>query len=237
MKFLGPIILIAATVFAVGCSSGSSNPTTPADNNLPRVGLTEPYEENLSSFVDINLANIPFFSGFSLIVEFDPDCVNIEGFEPLSFLGSNTNIESEMINDITPPMRSRMMKTDNELVKIGVAPGSFGGDVLQPRGIGRIKFKVECSNSSSAPFTIFDDSGSFQIFGDDEIEIEIEIEIEDEFHHINDDHGGDRGDDDSDDDDDSNDDNGGDRDDDDSDDDDDDDDNDDSDDDDDDDDS
>jgi hypothetical protein len=161
------VYLFIVFLIIMGCSSGTSNPVnTPGENSIARIGFSNIYTENDNQYVDISVKDIPKLYQFSLRMEYDPDCIEIDGFEPSREFGDNPIVFSEGVRIIQPDIKSDMRLKNGKLFAIAVSrPYPHLGDISNPGRIGRLRLRLKCGSINQSlkilnreDFLVFRDS-------------------------------------------------------------------------------
>ena len=153
MRFIYFILLL---LIVTGCSSSTSHPVTPVDAvNDSRVGFSDVYHEDSYCYVDVNIQNVSKLYQFSMRIEYDPDCIELIGFEPSDRFGPDTMVLFERIKSISENLKSEMRNPGHNLLVLAATRAyPHMGDINSPKKLGRIKFNLKC-HSLNRPFEIF----------------------------------------------------------------------------------
>jgi len=151
MRFI-PFFFILLLV--TGCSSGSGV-TSPDNENPSRIGLSETYSEDSDSFVDVNIDGASALYQFSMRLEFDPNCIELIGFEPSRDFGQEPIMVCERLRQIPSELKNDLQNPNNGLIAIAVSRQDPSlGDIKSPHFLGRLRFRIKC-DLQERPFRIF----------------------------------------------------------------------------------
>jgi hypothetical protein len=151
MRFI-PFILFIFLI--AGCSSGGGI-ISPENDTPARVGLSASYNEDGDSFVDVNIDGAAALYQFSMRLEFDPNCIELIGFEPSRDFGQEPIMVCERLRQIPSELIGDMMKPSNGLIAIAVSRQNPSlGDIERPHFLGRLRFRNKCGEETR-PFRIF----------------------------------------------------------------------------------
>jgi hypothetical protein len=143
MRFIPFIVCL---LLIVGCSSGGGNPTSPSDSTQARVALSEPYADGTDTFVDVNVDGIDSLYQFSMRVEFDPECVELVGFEPSSDFGTDPLMVAERVRNIPSTLLDDLGNPSNALIALALSRKDISdGDIKAPNFMGRIRLRNKCT--------------------------------------------------------------------------------------------
>lgn len=162
MRLIPFIFLI---IMLVGCSSGNVS-IMPTDEIEARIVLSEPYFENGDLAVDVLIENVESLYQFSMRLEYNPQCVEIIGFEPSDAFGFEPIMLCEPVRNIPDNLKSDMGDSSNSLIAIAVSlRDQSKDDIKQPNSLGRLRFRLKCDSVDNASFKIFN-NGDYLVFRD-----------------------------------------------------------------------